>query len=274
MSKRPRWWLAFLAKVWPITWLSAQATTWPIVGRFISLSLVPLFSKKNLNISYIPINEAAGVPGSVPLPGAVVEQMIRNSSHRVIIERCTCRDAKRCENHPVTIGCTLLGEGTKEIDPRIARHVSVEEALDHFHEAVANGLIPMMGRVKIDNLIWGVRDRGKLLTVCYCCRCCCTILNSGKYLPAKAVASLVPLKGVRIAVDKEACQACGVCVAECFMGAIKLEATEVVRNEHLCKTCGRCVTVCPNSAARIEIGDIDAVVAELTGRIETLVDYR
>ena len=126
MSRRPAWWLPVLARIWPITWMSAKATTWPVVGGLIARLTLPLFSGKNLDVSYIPINETLTPPGSTPLPVAVVEELIRRSAHRVIIDKCTCRDARRCEEHPVEMGCTLLGEGTREIDPRIARGLAVE----------------------------------------------------------------------------------------------------------------------------------------------------
>ncbi len=273
MSRRPAWWLPVLARIWPITWMSAKATTWPVLGGLIARLTLPLFSGKNLDVSYIPINETLTPPGSTPLPVAVVEELIRRSAHRVIIDKCTCRDARRCEEHPVEMGCTLLGEGTREIDPRIARHVSVEEAIDHLHATLREGLIPMTGRVKIDNFIWGVRDRGKLLTVCHCCRCCCTILNSGKYLPSEASAALVPLRGVRIAVDASLCTRCGSCVSECFMGAITMRGGIPVHDETRCKACGRCETVCPTGATRMSVDNIDAAVDELLGRIRKRINF-
>lgn len=274
MSRRPAWWLTVLAKIWPITWLSAKATRIPIVGKLVELAALPLFSGKNLNVTYIPINEGITGRGSTPLPILVVEELIRRSSHRVIINRCTCRDARQRPSHPVQIGCTLLGEGTKEIDPRIARHVSREDAIEHLHTAVRAGLIPMTGRVRVDNFIWGVRDRGQMLTICYCCRCCCTILASGKYLPAGATDSLVRIEGLRIEVDPDLCTGCGTCVTECFMGAIHLRDGRAHHDEGLCKGCGRCVSVCPQSAVRIDVEDLDAAANEMISRMDTLADYK
>lgn len=274
MSRRPAWWLTVLAKIWPVTWISARATQWPVVGKLITLLTVPMFSKKNLNISYLPINAQVEEPGSSPLPIAIVEELIRRSGHRVIINRCTCRDAKQCTNHPIEYACTLLGEGTREIDPRIARHATVEEAIEHLHKAVANGLIPMTGRVKVDNLIWGVADRGKLLTICYCCRCCCTILQSGKYFPPAAAKSLVMLQGLEIAVDAKRCTGCGTCVADCFMAAIELDNNIARHDLTQCKGCGHCATVCPQQAVTVRVADMDAAVNDLMGRIESLIDYR
>jgi len=183
MSRRPSWWLTVLAKIWPVTWLSARATQIPVVGKFVAMMTLPLFTRRILNVSYIPINRSVEGVDNTWLPQELAERLIRESSHRVIINRCTCRDDRQCMEHPIEYGCTLLGDGTKEIDPRIARHVSVDEAIEHLRRTLDDGLMPMIGRVKIDNYIWGVKDRGKLLTMCPCCRCCCTILNSGKYFP-------------------------------------------------------------------------------------------
>ncbi len=273
MSKRPSWWLTVLAKIWPITWNSAKATKWPVVGNLIARILLPTFSNKNLNISYIPINIEADGAVSTYLPKTIVEELIRRSAHRAIINRCTCRDAKQCENHPIDYGCTLLGEGTREIDPRIARHATVDEAIEHFRKTLDDGLIPMIGRVKIDNYIWGVRDRGKLLTICYCCRCCCTNLNSGKYWPGEAAKSIVRLRGLTIQVDHEKCVLCGDCVEECFMGAISIQDEKIVHDMDLCKGCGRCVSVCPQKATTADVEDPDRAIGEIMGRIRERVDF-
>jgi ferredoxin len=272
MSRRPGWWLHVLAKIWPITWISARATRWPVVGRLVAAAALPLFSKKNLNISYIPINEELKGAGSSYLPREIVRELIERSSHRVIIDRCTCRDARGCSEHPVELGCTLLGEGTREIDPRIARHVSVAEALEHLDRTLADGLIPMVGRVKLDNLIWGVSDRGRLLTICHCCRCCCTIFASGKYLPEEAGRSIVALEGVSFETDADLCTGCGDCVGECFMGALSIVDGVAVRDEALCKACGRCAAVCAVGAVRGVVTDREAAVASVMGRLSSIVD--
>lgn len=271
MSKRPAWWLTLLAKVWPLTWISARMTQWPLIGPIVAKASLPLFTGKNLNISYLPINEE--ITGtSTLLPVRVVEEFIRRSPHRVIVKRCTCRDARQCKNHPIDYGCTLLGEGTREIDPRIVDHVSREEAIAHLHRTVENGLVPMIGRVKIDNFIWGVRDRGQLLTVCHCCHCCCTLLTSGRYLPPEAAASMVRLKGLEISVDHEACILCGLCVGECHMAAISIADDRIHHDMNKCIGCGLCITNCPQKAVTADINDVDEAVRELTERIESLID--
>ena len=274
MSKRPEWWLTVLAKIWPVTWISAKATNWPVLGPVVARMTTPLFSGRNLNITYLPLHAYIDGPGSTLLPVKVVEELIRRSRYHAIIKRCTCRDARQCRKHPVEYACTFLGEGVKEMDSGIARHVTADEAIAHLHKCVEDGLVPMAGRVKIDNYIWGVNDRGKLLTICYCCHCCCTLLTSLKYLPEDAVSSLVRLKGLRMAVDREGCIRCGTCAEECHGEAIFIEGDEVVHDESKCKGCGRCVSVCPQDAVRAQIENVDEAIGELMGRMEGMIDIR
>jgi len=273
MSKRPKWWLDLLSFIWPITWISGRAYSLPVIGRFLTIVTRPLFSKKNLNLTYIPINEEIMGAGGTFLPREIVAELISRSSHRAIINRCTCRDDRKCTRHPIEWGCTLLGDGAREIDPRIGRHVSVKEAIDHLDRTLADGLIPLVGRVRVDNFLYGVKDHGKLLTICHCCRCCCTILASGKYLPAEIADRLVRLEGLKIIIDEEKCMLCGTCVDECFMGALSIGEEKIILDENSCKGCGRCVTVCPEGAVRAEVSDVDSAIDEIMGRIRSLVDF-
>jgi UDP-glucose 4-epimerase len=272
MSKRPRSYLRLLAVTGSGLKKAFQATRLPYVGGLVERLLLPLFTGKNFNVTYVPVQEQIDMGENVVLPRQAVEELIRRSSHRVIIDRCTCRDYNKCTNHPVTMGCTLLGGGTREIDPRVGRHVSVEESLEHLDRTIEEGLIPLVGRLKIDNFIWGVRDRGRLLTICHCCPCCCVFFNSGRFMPEKAVAQLVSLQGVKIVVDTGRCAACGTCVDTCFVGALSMLEGAVARDESLCKGCGVCVSACPEKAMRMDIADMDAAIGELVDRVTGLVD--
>jgi len=274
MSKRPAWWLPVLAKIWPITWKTAKATRWPIVGGLIARIAVPLFSDPNLDISYLPVNQDIRGSGTSYIPQAVLEKLIRASSHRVIIKKCTCRDARKCTEHPIDYGCMMLGDGAREIDERIAEHVSVDKALEHMRMCIDEGLTPMTGRVKIDNYIWGVKDRGRLLTICFCCHCCCTVLTSAKYFPQDSSDALKKLRGLEISVDHDVCTQCSKCIEECFINAISLDKGAVIHDEKLCKGCGRCVSVCESGATHATIKDVEAAVEELHTRIDSIVDYR
>jgi len=273
MGKRPQWWLKVVAFFWPLTWIGGRLYRVPLLGRILVFLTSPLFSPKKQHLTYVPIQQDIQGAGSTHLPRKIVEELIRRASHRAIIHHCTCRLEQGCTEHPIDLGCLLMGDGAAEIDGNIARQVTVEEALEHLDRALESGLIPLVGRAPIDNLIYGVKDRGRLLTTCYCCTCCCTILRSGKYFPDAVHASLVPLAGLKIETDPEACTACGLCVESCFMGALTLEDGVLVRDLLRCKACGLCVTACPTGANREIVDDVDEAVGDMIRRIERFVDF-
>ncbi len=268
MSKRAEWWLPVLAKIWPITWKSARATRWPFIGKFVELFALPFMSETNFNVTHIPINKKINGIENLYLPERIVEDLINRSSHRVVIKKCTCRDERTCEKYPVHFGCLQLGDGSREIDPRIANHLSKEDAVQHMKNCIAAGLTPMIGRVKIDNLIWGVKDLGKLLAICFCCHCCCTVFNSGKFLPDTVTERIVRLKGLSIKVDHEKCRKCQTCVQACFVGNINVLNGKIYINPDNCKGCGQCVSSCPENALSAEIDHLNDALAELNLRIK------
>jgi len=274
LSRRPRWWMLAQALSFPWIQKLLKQTQTSLLGKLSARISIPLLSGKNFHITYLPINQEIAGPDNVLLPRSVLEEIIHSSAHRVIIKRCTCRDGNECRNHPVGLGCLMLGEGAREIDPAVGRHVDADEAIRHARECVDNGLIPFVGRFRADNFLWGVRDRGKLLTVCFCCRCCCIIMNSVAYLPKISQDSIVKLKGFTLFTDHEKCVLCGACVEECFVHARQIANNTIVFDAAVCKGCGRCITICPSRAIRAEADNIAEALRDLSGRIEARIDYR
>jgi UDP-glucose 4-epimerase len=263
--------MTFLAKIWPVTRWSAMATRIPVIGGFVAWTTRPFFKPTSFHLSYIPVNREVAGGASSLLPRRVIHELVERSAHRVIIRRCTCRDSEKCKNYPVEEACLLLGEDTALIDPRVADHVDKAAALAHLDRMLALGLTPFTGRIRMDDFFWGVPNRGRMLTICFCCTCCCTVLRSARYFPANVAGSMVRLKGLAVTVDRNKCVRCGTCVAECFMKAITLDETSAVHDEALCKGCGRCAAVCPHGAVTIDVENVDAAVADLMGRIGRLV---
>lgn len=272
MSWRPSWWLDVLKLYWPLNYWSARATRHPLVGGLVTRLARPFFSQKNFQITYLPVNVRIPPTASTVLTQNVIAELIRRSAHRVIIKRCSCRDSKGCKNYPIEDSCLLLGEDTRVISPSIAHHVSVEEALQHLDEKIALGLIPMTGRVRLDDLYYGIPNRGKMLTICFCCPCCCTVLSSARYLPSEFSTAMIKLQGMRVLVDEEKCQRCGACVQACFKEAIRLQDGYIRHDEERCIGCGRCSTVCPAGATHLMVEDCDAAVDEILGRIQQRID--
>ena len=61
------------------------------------------------------------------------------------------------------------------------------------------------------------------------------------------------------AVDKSRCVACGACVKECPLGAIKIwRGCFAKSNKEICVGCGKCALICPAGSIEVlqkEAGD-------------------
>lgn len=242
-ARKIRRYLNFIENLSRVSWL-------PTLSRW-----HPWLRTDKTNMRWLPINEDIQVGESSPLPVQFLNTIIEEASHRVILDYCACRRAYSCESYSADIGCLMMGDSALEISPRVRREVGVEEAKAHAHRAVGAGLVPAVGKARVDNPIFGVKDRGRLLTVCFCCECCC-LTRFTRHMPVKILEQLFPrLDGITIEVTDE-CTGCGICVEHCFIDAMRIEGKRAVIGKQ-CRACGRCASVCPLGAVRIAIGQAD-----------------
>jgi ferredoxin len=230
----------------------------------------PWLRPDKTDIRWLPINEDIEASESSPLPLQLLDTIIEEASHRVILDYCACREAYSCESYPTDIGCLMMGDSALEINPKVRREVEVEEAKSHARRAVGVGLIPAVGKARVDNPLFGVKDRGRLMTVCFCCECCC-LTRFTTHLPVKILEQLFPpLEGLSIEVTEE-CTGCGTCVDHCFIKAMRLENDRAVMGVQ-CRACGRCASVCPSGAIKIAITQ-DDFLDRASERIRSYVKY-
>jgi Pyruvate/2-oxoacid:ferredoxin oxidoreductase delta subunit len=263
VGNRPKWYLTFLAKIWKLAYIKPSV---PVFGRLIYRIRVDATTPDQLNISYLPVNAALNVE-TLPLPVVILEGMIRRSEHRIITHRCTCRDAWKCKNYDLNIGCIHIGLPTAEEDITVAHHASMEEALAHLRKALAAGLVPFIGHVSADNTIWNVSKDRPFTTVCFCCPCCCTNFDYYRHLPPEAQACIHRLCGVTVGVDLDRCIGCGKCATICWTGAAVLRERKSRIDAEICKTCGVCAQACPQQAICVSVENIENTVNDLLGRI-------
>ncbi len=220
----------------------ARMVKLPVIGKLMSVTF------RGDRASYIPVRVDLNPPGGTAVPAQMVEQCIPEASFRFALATCMCRSLEHCRSYPEEIGCLFLGEGAREIAPSLGEEVTEEKALAHHRKAVSLGLIPMVGRLKWDSLWLGVKRADRLLTICYCCDCCC-YFRIYRYLPAAASNGLQKLQGLQIRVS-DGCDGCGVCVERCFIGAMAIKERRAVAGES-CRGCGRCASVCPKQAVAV-----------------------
>ncbi len=269
--KRTRRFVFFLEKMFPYRFLVAKMTRVPLMREIIDKMF---FDQTNLtalpkdSIVEINLEKSIKPPDNIVLPSQVVEYFIRKTNYRFIMNFCLCREANQCKNHPIEFGCLFLGEAARGINPDFGREATVEEALVYVQKCRASGLIHLIGRDKIDETWLGVGSKGKLLTICNCCSCCCLwkILSD---LDPRISSKVKRMPGVEVTVT-EKCTGCGTCIKYCFVHAIKVQDGHAIIGVD-CKGCGRCADRCPNNAIRVTIND-KQFLQKIIDRIESSVD--
>lgn len=222
------------------------------------------------DMRWLPINEDIRMSGDMPMPLAVLDRVIEEASHRVVIDYCGCRKGFKCEHYPIEVGCLLMGDSAMEQKRYPSREVSVEEAKAHARRAVDAGLVPVIGKARVDNFIFNIKDRSRMVTVCFCCECCC-VTRYTSLAPLKVLEGSQPrLEGVSITVT-DVCKGCGKCAEMCYIGAIDVVDKRAVIGE-MCRACGRCATVCPRDAIEVAMSDPE-FVDKTVERIRSYVTY-
>jgi UDP-glucose 4-epimerase len=231
--------------------------------------LVPWLNPDNNSINYLPVNETIDVESKI-LPSQVVHDLIESASIHVIMDKCGCRMLRGCTRYTHEVGCLFMGETALKLPHGVCQRVSRDAAHAHAERAMRLGLLPMIGKVRIDNFIYMTPDKGKLLSLCFCCDCCC-ILTSYKHVPGKYLDGIIqPINGLSIEVTDK-CSGCGACLETCAFNAITIVDGHAVHNQQ-CRGCGRCERFCPENAVKIAIQNAD-YADEINERIRSYVTF-
>ena len=236
-----------IVKLWPLGGISKKLARLPVLGKMLG----PLWwNERNLDATYIPIGEAVEVREGSVLPYQIIEELVGHASSLFIIERCVCRTAFKCRNHPREIGCIFMGDAAGDIPGEIGRPVTADEALDHVRRARNHGLLPCVIHSSFDATLVGI-DYRKMLTTCFCCNCCCVFRTDMKGGPVAYRDRIIRLPGLQMETLGN-CSGCGNCAETCFVGAIEVGG-EGPDFAEFCKGCGRCADVCPNKNILIRL---------------------
>jgi UDP-glucose 4-epimerase len=212
LSRSPAWRkiMNFYRYLKPGLW----AMRLPLVGRWLQRA----FIKENQDANwFIPVGEAIPVGTQMILPGSLVEGLLRQAEGIFAMSACPCRTAFHYSNHPWTIGCLHLGGAARRIPSEVGRLLTLEEGLAHLQQALASGLIPTILYIPSEAEIFQV-DRHKMLSICFCCECCCDVrlmLRDGPDRYWDLYNHRMP--GVNVVVSAD-CVLCGECVRACYGG--------------------------------------------------------
>jgi ferredoxin len=269
--KTPLWFITLIRKAFPARFfLSRMTKKFTLFGKFIDHLLF-----RNDHITYLPnprtIQLHANVekPEQIIMPTSAIEHFVEKAGSLFIMNTCICREADSCEDHPIDLGCLFMGEAVKEINPKLGRIVSKDEASAHLRRAEAEGLIFLIARNHIDTLWTGAKPGHRLLTVCFCCSCCC-LWKTLPHIADEIGNKVTKLSGVTLEV-LDTCLGCGACTKEiCFADAISLRDGKAVIHD-TCRGCGRCAAICPENAIRLNLTG-DGEVARLINHLESIVE--
>ncbi len=242
----PPW---LVARVLDVLALIHKASRTPALQK-----INPWVNPAHNDLRWLPINTDLQLPAGAPLPLELLDRFIEEASHRAIFDFCGCRLAYKCKHYPTELGCLMMGDTAAKIVGGAGHEVGIDEAKRRVRDAIDAGLVPLVGKARLDNFLFGVWDHGDLLSVCFCCECCCITGMYGS-MPLEIVEPMfAPLEGISVTIDEEACEGCGKCLDQCLVKALSIESGIARINEY-CRACGRCASACPSDAIRISIDD-------------------
>jgi electron transport complex protein RnfB len=168
-----------------------------------------------------------------------IRQIIEKVEGPIAIFNCVCKQ-----------GMDLLGQPCQQTDIRECC-VGLRNGAQHFlhlghaREIEKDELFTLLDQFEKDGLVIQPDNSQNPSFICFCCKCCCSVLKSVKKLdrPVEYLAT-----SFYATIDKELCKGCKTCIKRCQMDAITIEDGKASINLDLCIGCGLCVTQCPTGA--------------------------
>jgi Pyruvate/2-oxoacid:ferredoxin oxidoreductase delta subunit len=258
----------YILEKWKLAKVQRWAAGHPFFSRWVKLDLdVP---PEDNDAIIIPIQETISGTENAVLPYQILEPIVKKASGHMLLNHCPCRNGEGCSMYPPNFGCLFLGEAVKDVSDQIGKQTNIAGAMGHVEQALAMGLVPMIVHASFDAALISVPYH-KMLAVCFCCDCCCTVRHHLRLGPSTFDDTMQRLPGLSVTIAKS-CTACGECHGRCPVHAIDFKDGISVIDQALCKGCGVCAAICPQDAPRLHMNDATDVVETLMERIRSRTD--
>jgi electron transport complex protein RnfB len=173
-----------------------------------------------------------------------------DDARRLIVEgtgpwatrNCVCRQGKdllgeSCRQTTSRRVCLMIGPAAESsVTTGHAEPLSREQTLALLDQAEREGMVLQPSNVQDP------------VFICFCCGCCCGMLQAAKQFPNPAEYLHSNYQAV---VDAELCTECGTCRSRCPMEALDSVAGATAVNRDRCIGCGLCVPTCPSEAVTL-----------------------
>lgn len=177
---------------------------------------------------------------------------------------CVCRQGKDllgepCRQTEARRVCLMIGDIARaSVASGDGQALTREETLGLLEQAERDGMVLQPSNA---------RDT---VFICFCCGCCCGMLQAAKQFPRPAEYLHSNYQAV---VDAELCTECETCRSRCPMDALRSAGGATAVDLDRCIGCGACVGTCPTGAMKLRAKAQESVppkhLKALYGRIMT-----
>jgi Fe-S-cluster-containing hydrogenase component 2 len=175
---------------------------------------------------------------------------------------CVCRQGKdllgeRCRQTDSRRVCLMIGPAARSsVASGDAEPLSRQQTLALLDQAEREGMVLQPSNAQDP------------VFICFCCGCCCGVLQAAKQFPKPAEYLHSNYQAV---VDPACCSECGTCHDRCPMQALDFAEGATAVDLDRCIGCGLCVPTCPSEAVRLRARQSETVpprdLKALYGRI-------
>jgi electron transport complex protein RnfB len=200
-----------------------------------------LLNGKTKQMRTIPVN-ARFVPDRLVGRYDDARRLIEEGAGPWAARNCVCRQGK-----------DLLGEACRQTTSRrvclmIGPAARTSVASGDGQELTREETLALLDQAEREGMVLQPSNARDPVFICFCCGCCCGMLNAAKQFPRPAE---YLQSNYHAAVDTDACSECGTCHDRCPMDALSAGDGATKVDLDRCIGCGVCVPTCPTGAVTL-----------------------